>query len=90
MKTVRSSQLVVVALFLFVVGQTWASGHKEWAKLTDCQYVDSKDNDGDSFHVRSGEKEFTVRLYFVDTPEANLVYAERTREQEFAFWDYAR
>ena len=54
-------------------------------KLTDCQYVESKDNDGDSFHVRSGDKEFTVRLYFVDAPETNLKQAERTHEQSLHF-----
>jgi len=73
-----------VALFFFA-GQTWASPKKEWVKLTDCQYVESKDNDGDSFHVRSGDKEFTVRLYFVDAPETNLKQAERTHEQSLHF-----
>lgn len=49
--------------------------------LTGCQYVTNRSNDGDSFHVRCGDKEFTVRLYFVDAPETNLAYPERTREQ---------
>ena len=49
--------------------------------LTGCQYVPHADNDGDSFHVRCGAKEFIVRLYFVDAPETNLRYPERTREQ---------
>jgi endonuclease YncB( thermonuclease family) len=47
--------------------------------------VDVKDNDGDSFRVHCGDKEFTARLYFVDAPETNLVYAERTREQSLHF-----
>ena len=38
-------------------------------------------NDGDSFHVRCGDDAFVLRLYFVDTPETNLLYPERTREQ---------
>jgi len=49
--------------------------------LTDCQYVPHAHNDGDSFCVRCGAKEFIVRLYFVDAPETNLQYPERTREQ---------
>ncbi|MFI5365250.1 MAG: hypothetical protein ACHQ4J_06465, partial [Candidatus Binatia bacterium] len=49
--------------------------------LTDCQYVPHADNDGDSFCVRCGAKEFVVRLYFVDAPETNLAYPERTRDQ---------
>jgi endonuclease YncB( thermonuclease family) len=52
---------------------------------SDRQYVDSEGKDGDSFHVRCGDKEFTVRLYFVDAPETNLVYTERTREQSLHF-----
>jgi endonuclease YncB( thermonuclease family) len=75
---------IVIALLLSIVGQAWAS-EKEWATLTDCHYVDSKDNDGDSFRVHCGDKEFRARLYFVDAPETNLVYAERTREQSLHF-----
>ena len=44
-----------------------------------------KSNDGDSFHVCCGADEFVLRLYFVDTPETNLTYAERTRQQAAHF-----
>jgi endonuclease YncB( thermonuclease family) len=47
--------------------------------------VATKDSDGDSFRVRCGDKEFGLRLYFVDTPEPNLRYPERTREQSEYF-----
>jgi endonuclease YncB( thermonuclease family) len=47
--------------------------------------VDGKDNDGDSFRVRCGTNEFIVRLYFVDAPETNLRYPERTGEQSEYF-----
>ena len=53
--------------------------------LTNCQYVAHADNDGDSFRVRSGTNEYYIRLYFVDAPETNLRYAERTREQSAYF-----
>jgi endonuclease YncB( thermonuclease family) len=43
--------------------------------------VPHANNDGDSFHVRCGADAFVLRLYFVDTPETNLQYPERTREQ---------
>ena len=43
------------------------------------------DNDGDNSRVRCGAKEFIVRLYFVDAPETNLGYPERTREQSEYF-----
>ena len=58
-----------------------AAERKPWATLTDCRYVAHSNNDGDSFHVRCGADEFVLRLYFVDAPETNLTYAERTREQ---------
>jgi len=45
----------------------------------------AKHNDGDSFRVRCDDKEFNLRLYFVDTPEANLRYPERAREQSEYF-----
>jgi endonuclease YncB( thermonuclease family) len=54
-------------------------------KLTECQHVAHPDNDGDSFRVRSGDKVFYLRLYFVDAPESSLVYPERTREQSEYF-----
>jgi endonuclease YncB( thermonuclease family) len=79
-----SSRAIIVALSLVVVGHTWASA-RDWVTLTDCQYVDSKDNDGDSFRVHCGDKEFRARLYFVDAPETTLTYAERTREQSLHF-----
>ncbi|MFN2540598.1 MAG: thermonuclease family protein [Chthoniobacterales bacterium] len=79
----RHSGVLFVTLLL---SATWASAaEKEWVTLNDCKYVDSESNDGDSFHVRCSEKEFTARLYFVDTPETNLRYGDRTREQSLHF-----
>jgi hypothetical protein len=71
MRTRRSLHTVIVALLVSVVGQTWMSEHK--------------DNDGDSFRVRCGDKEFRARLYFVDAPETTLTYAEGTHEQSLHF-----
>jgi endonuclease YncB( thermonuclease family) len=71
----------VAAAFFAIAANSRAADKKEWVTLNDCRYVDSENNDGDSFIVRCGEKEFTVRLYYVDTPETNLVYAERVRQQ---------
>ena len=78
----RSFLRRLTALFLCLAA--WpclAAATKPMEKLTDCQYVANAENDGDSFRVRSGEKEFLVRLYFVDAPETNLRYPDRTREQ---------
>lgn len=72
-------------LFVALVGPSFASDKKEWVKLTDCAYVEAKDNDGDSFRVHCGDKEFTARLYYVDAPETNLRQGDRTREQSLHF-----
>jgi len=71
----------IFLLLLVFSFQAIASDKKEWTTLTDCRYVAHKNNDGDSFHVRCGAEEFVLRLYFVDTPETNLTYGERTRQQ---------
>ena len=71
-------------LLLFSV-QVTATEKKTWSTLTDCRYVAHQNNDGDSFHVRCGADAFVLRLYFVDTPETNLTYGERTWEQAAHF-----
>jgi endonuclease YncB( thermonuclease family) len=78
---------VLVALLLLVAltRQSSAGDRKEWVKLIDCHYVDAPDNDGDSFHVRGGDKEFTARLYYVDAPETNLRQGDRTHDQSLHF-----
>ena len=53
--------------------------------LTNCQFVVHKDNDGDSFHIKSGTNEFILRLYFVDAPEPNMLFPQRTSEQSDYF-----
>ena len=79
-------RLLVTLLFLGALfGQSWAGEKKEWVKLTDCRYVENPDNDGDSFHVRAGDKELTARLYYVDAPETNLRQGDRTHDQALHF-----
>ena len=83
--TPKSSRTITLALLLSAVSNLCAAERKEWVMLPDCHYVPHPDNDGDSFRVRSGDKEFVFRLYFVDAPEPNLRYGERTREQSVYF-----
>jgi endonuclease YncB( thermonuclease family) len=76
------------ALFLLLAAclhPALAGDKKEWIKLTDCRYVENSDNDGDSFHVSGGDKEFTARLYYVDAPETNLRQGDRTHDQSLHF-----
>ena len=78
--------VTVATLLLFVAfSPSSAAERRDWVTLTDCRYMAGKDNDGDSFHVRCGDQEFNLRLYFVDAPETNLQYPERTREQSEYF-----
>ncbi len=57
----------------------------EWQTLRDCKLLPSEYNDGDSFHVSSGGKEFIFRLYFVDTPESENSLPERVAQQATHF-----
>src|SRR5436190_1024972 len=77
--------LVVLLLLVVLSSKTSAVDKKEWVKSTDCAYVDAKDNDGDSFRVRCGDREFTARFYYVDAPETNLSRGDRTHEQSLHF-----
>jgi len=80
----RPAQLISLAVFL-AVWQSSAAETKQWVVLTNCQYLAAAENDGDSFRVRGGTNEFIVRLYFVDAPETNMRYPERTRQQSEYF-----
>ena len=82
MTTTRTWHTTTIALGLLLAFSTSvAAAPKPWITFTNCHYVSNKDDDGDSFRVRSGTNEFSLRLYFVDTPETNLRYADRNREQ---------
>ena len=86
MRKTLSGQRLIVALLVGAFATTaLARDRKEWIKLTDCRYVDAPDNDGDSFRVRGGDKEFTARLYYVDAPETNLRLGDRTHDQSLYF-----
>src|SRR3982751_1260565 len=86
MRPTLSVRIFIVALLFDVfVQRTTAGDRKEWVKLTDCHYVDAPDNDGDSFRVSGGDKEFTARLYYVDAPETNLRLGDRPHDQSLHF-----
>lgn len=48
------------------------SSRAGYEKLSGARYVENRGNDGDSFRVRHGHREFELRLYFVDCPEKYL------------------
>ena len=86
MTTLRPLLIILVAVVTgFHASDGVAAKAKKWEKLAACHYVEDKNNDGDSFRVKCGEKDFVLRLYFVDAPETNLRDAERTRLQSEHF-----
>jgi endonuclease YncB( thermonuclease family) len=78
------AQVIAVSACLAAL-QSLGAETKQWIMLTNCQHIVHADSDGDSFRVRSGTNEFLLRLYFVDAPETNLRYPDRTREQSEYF-----
>ncbi len=82
MLTTRSCLSVLIGFALSVaVAASHAAESRSWVTLTNCLYVADKSNDGDSFRVRDGTNEFSLRLYYVDAPESTLTYPERVRQQ---------
>jgi len=49
--------------------------------MKDCRLIPNPANDGDSFHVSAGAKEYLFRLYFVDAPETDEMTPRRLIEQ---------
>jgi competence protein ComEA len=49
--------------------------------LKDCRLIPNPANDGDSFHVSAGQKEYLFRLYLVDAPETDEMTPRRLVEQ---------
>ena len=70
---------------LVAIAQT-APPAQPFQRLDGCVYKSQRWNDGDSFHVLlRDQKEVIFRLYFVDTPEEERVYADRIAEQAAYF-----
>ncbi|MCP5550104.1 MAG: hypothetical protein H7A53_04340 [Akkermansiaceae bacterium] len=59
-----------------------------YEKLEGCRLVDHRNNDGDSFFVRHGAREFELRLYFVDSAEKYL--SDRYEDQRRRVAEQAR
>ena len=76
----------VSALIAVVVWSAAADLHardqsKEWIVLKDCRLIPNPANDGDSFHVSAGGREYLFRLYLVDAPETDEMTPRRLVEQ---------
>ena len=60
---------------------------ENWQRVDGCKWLSNRWNDGDSFHLLTGDvhREIVTRLYFVDTPEAETAYYDRLDEQSAYF-----
>jgi DNA uptake protein ComE-like DNA-binding protein len=76
-----NSFLLVAGFLLILLQPAWAAPHADWTTLENCQLVPNEGNDGDSFHVRTKDKEYIFRLYFVDAPEVEATTPARLIEQ---------
>ena len=76
-----SALILVGVLGIGFVSVPAREGSKEWVVLKDCRLIANPANDGDSFHVSSGVKEYLFRLYFVDAPETDEMTLRRLVDQ---------
>ena len=83
--TVPTLFRIVVLMFAITSSDVAPAERKQWQQLTQCRYVATKYNDGDSFRVNCGGHEFVLRLYYIDAPETNLADGARVGEQRAYF-----
>src|SRR4029077_6882579 len=76
-----SALIAVVVLSSATVDVSARDKSKDWIVLKDCRLIPNPANDGDSFHVSAGEKEYLFRLYLVDAPETDEMTPRRLVEQ---------
>ena len=80
---VLNYRALIRLIFFFQISV--ACGGNHWVTLTDCHYLPNPANDGDSFHVKAGKREYIFRLYFVDSPETDNSLPDRLAEQSQYF-----
>jgi DNA uptake protein ComE-like DNA-binding protein len=76
-----SSLIAVAVLGASAVHVAARDGSKDWVVLENCRLITNPANDGDSFHVSAGEREYLFRLYLVDAPETDEMTPRRLIEQ---------
>ena len=76
-----SALIAVVVLSIATVDVSARDQSKNWIVLKDCRLIPNPANDGDSFHVSAGDKEYLFRLYLVDAPETDEMIPRRLIDQ---------
>jgi endonuclease YncB( thermonuclease family) len=77
----KAVALAVAVLFTAGVSLAARNGFKDWIVLQNCRLILNPANDGDSFHVSAGPREYIFRLYLVDAPETDEMTPGRLVEQ---------
>ena len=77
----RKIGLFAVALVCAVPIDASPRESKDWIVLKNCSFILNPADDGDSFHVSVGTKEYIFRLYMVDAPETDALTPGRLVEQ---------
>ena len=72
---------LAVALVCAVPIDASARESRDWIVLENCRFILNPADDGDSFHVSVGNREYIFRLYMVDTPETDALTPARLVEQ---------
>ena len=76
-----SALIAVAVLGASAVHVAARNGSQDWVVLENCRLITNPANDGDSFHVSVGAKEYLFRLYLVDAPETDARNPGRLIEQ---------
>jgi len=76
-----SALIAVVVVWSASVDLCARDQSRGWIVLKDCRLIPNPANDGDSFHVSAGEKEYLFRLYLVDAPETDEMTPRRLIDQ---------
>lgn len=77
----KSALVAVAVLSTAAVDLGARDGSRDWVVLENCRLIVNPANDGDSFHVSAGEKEYIFRLYMVNAPETDEMNPARLVEQ---------
>lgn len=90
-RSVASAWLALGVALVTALPATAQAESRKWERLDNCRYEDNIGynnqgaNDADSFQVRCGKRQFVLRLYSVDAPEATDANTELVAEQAQSF-----
>ncbi|NQU41333.1 MAG: thermonuclease family protein [Lentisphaerae bacterium] len=81
---IRLGQALILCALLWPLDT--GADQPKWYRYEECSLIENDFNDGDSFHVRCGTRQYIFRLYFVDAPETGRSFPDRV-EAQAAYWD---